>query len=108
MSKKHYTRYNNYAEESYGHIDEMSKPDVDDVLEINDEPITEFKNDVVGTVKCDKLNIRKGPGIENDVICVIDKDTKVEIIDKPNEDWYEIYTVSGIEGFCMKKFIKIV
>lgn len=108
MSKKHYTHYNNYADESYGHIEEEPKPITDGVFETDEEPIAEFKNEIVGMVECDKLNVRKGPGVENDIVCVINKGTKVEITNEPDEDWYEIYTVSGIEGFCMKKFIKIV
>lgn len=45
---------------------------------------------VIGVVTdCLKLNIREKPS----------KDS--------NDDWYAVCTATGIEGFCMKKFVAV-
>lgn len=56
-------------------------------------------------VSTDLLNIRKGPSVNDRVLCVIQKDTTVEIVSEPNPEWYEVITPSG-HGYCMQIFIK--
>lgn len=63
-------------------------------------------------VNCEKLNIREEPSLFADVLCVINKGEEVEIIEEySTDDFYAVIfgknkTVS-VEGFCMKKYIKI-
>jgi len=57
---------------------------------------------------CKKLNVRSLPDISGKVICTIDASEDVVIIDKDGGmDFYKIRTSSGVEGFCMKKYITI-
>lgn len=65
-------------------------------------PVKAGQGVVVGT---DLLNIRKGPSVNDRVLCVIQKDTTVEIVSEPNPEWYEVVTPSG-HGYCMQIFIK--
>lgn len=57
---------------------------------------------------CVKLNIRKRPSSDADILTEIPVGTKVQIFDKEStKDFYHVCTATGIDGFCMKKFIKI-
>lgn len=55
---------------------------------------------------CKRLNVRKKPSINSDVVCVIDDGTKVFVIksDSTNE-WFEVVAANGEKGYCMKKYI---
>lgn len=68
------------------------------------EPVT-----VEGTViGCVKLNIRENPDIEADILCEVKVGSKLIIDpDKSTRDWFSVYTETGIEGFCMKRFVQI-
>lgn len=59
-------------------------------------------------VDCYKLNVRRAPSTNSAVVCEIPRGTVV-IIDesKSKNDWYSVCIESGIEGFCMKKYIAI-
>lgn len=57
-------------------------------------------------VNCDRLNVREAPNIDADVVCVIKALTEVEIDESESTDeFYKIYLSSGLEGYCMRKFI---
>lgn len=62
----------------------------------------------VGKVSnCTKLNVRKDPDINADILFIIDKDTEVVIDNEEStEEWYKVI-VNEQEGFCMKKYISL-
>lgn len=65
-----------------------------------------YKEPRKGFPNCHALNVRKWPSTVASIVCVID-DT-VELVEDDSyedEEWSKIYTVDGIEGYCMKKFI---
>lgn len=77
-------------------------------------PLVEQSEPVVskpvnGTVTgCAKLNVRKEPNAEADVVAVINEGSEVVINRiKSTVDFYAVCTAAGIEGFCMKKFITV-
>ena len=72
---------------------------------VQTEEATPVKADQGVVVGTDFLNIRKGPSVNDRVLCVIQKDTTVEIVSEPNPEWYEVITPSG-HGYCMQIFIK--
>lgn len=91
-------------------MSEEIKKDV--VVEKNDNntekqpKVREPRNGVV--VDCVKLNVRKSPAADATILAEIPVRTKVQIIDKEStKDFYHVCTATGIDGFCMKKFIKI-
>ena len=57
---------------------------------------------------CVRLNVRETPIITAKILSEVDVNSKL-MIDKTEstEEWFKVYTETGIEGFCMKKFITI-
>lgn len=57
---------------------------------------------------CLSLNVRKEPRMSSEIICLLDSLTEVLIDEKGSTDeFYKVTTASGIDGFCMKKYISI-
>lgn len=75
------------------------------VPETQDEP-EDIKIGLVSN--CKKLNVREKPTIESSIVCEIVCRTELIIDEKEStEEFYKIFKASGIEGFCMKKFITV-
>lgn len=74
-------------------------------VEENEEAV----ENIIGVVTdCLKLNIRKEPNKDSDVVVVVTCLDELKIdLDASTDDWYAVCTVAGIEGFCMKKFIAV-
>lgn len=88
------------------------KPILEDSEEIVEEQVVEAEekaNVVFGVVTdCMKLNIRKMPYKDSDVVIVVTCLEELQIdMEKSTDDWYAVCTVSGLEGFCMKKFVAV-
>ena len=70
-------------------------------------------NKVFGVVAgCKMLNIRKLPAADAAIVAIIPADSEVMVDDSameavPKLPFYKICTASGIEGFCMKRYIRI-
>lgn len=61
-----------------------------------------------GVVTAAKLNVRKLPSPNAEVLAVINQNSKVQIdTEASTVDWYKVYTAAGVEGYCMKKFITV-
>lgn len=89
-------------------IDEIDDMIIDDVVdEIEEEE--EEENVLIGYVTdCDRLNVRFDPYSGAGIKCVIEKDTEVMIVEGESTDaFYKVITASGIEGYCMKKYITV-
>ena len=81
---------------------------VDEV--VVEEPIAEIeeKHTTGKVVNCELLNVREQPNVNAEIVCMIKRNTEVEIdVTKSTSDFYKICIASGIEGFCMKKFILV-
>ena len=109
MPNRNYTNYSKPAKK----IPQPEMPlEVNDAVEetkiiapVAPEPKKPVRGVVVG---CFNLNVRTGPRKEFDVICEIPSESEVEIDESESfEDFYKICTASGVEGFCMKKFIEV-
>lgn len=55
---------------------------------------------------CFKLNLRRKPNKNSEVISVLDKGQIVVILDQVN-DFYKV-EIDGLIGFCMKSYIEII
>jgi hypothetical protein len=74
------------------------------------EQTEEFSTEpLIGIVSdCLRLNIRKEPRADAPILCVTNALSEVMITtNKSTDNWYSVCTESGIEGFCMKKYIAI-
>lgn len=108
--------YTNYSKHQTAPVEpETVEPAVEPAVEPETvEPETvepeEESTDPVGIVtKCMKLNVRKEPNTNAEVITTLVLDTCVTIDEAAStEEFYKVYTGAGIEGFCMKKFIALI
>ena len=66
-------------------------------------------NNVIGVVTgCLNLNIYKDASYGADIVAVVSALSELCVdLDNSTDDWYFVCTASGIEGFCMKKFVAI-
>lgn len=136
MSKNNrYHNYQNYSNNKTPNtntavVEEIAEPAIEETIEpvVVEEPVEvvtaaeetveptiEVEEPVVQTVSvygvvngCNLLRVRKAPSTEAEVLCEIDVNSKVEINEvESTADFYKVCTEAGVEGFCMKKFIKI-
>lgn len=100
MSKKNYTKFSKPATK-------IVDANVVEVTEMNTQEMVEEY--LVGVVtNCIKLNIREYPKTNATIVCDVDCLTEVEIDEKAStSDFYKVYLPSGVEGFCMKKYIAL-
>ena len=90
--------------------DFMNEP-VEEVV-IEEEKAEETKPAVytitkAGTVtNTHRLNIRKEPSLDAEIVKVISKGTDVEIVDEPTADgWISVVLSDGTKGYTMKDYI---
>lgn len=89
-----------------------TKSIVEEVKEEIVAPVEEVKVEETNTKKfvvvtTDRLNVRKGPSKDTEVLNIVSKDEKLLINDpKLVKGFYSITTSSGIKGYVMKEFVK--
>ena len=128
MSKKHYTQYSKFSgEEPETEVEEETVeeerpiegqiviPEVESepvfVSPMSEvEPVVEPENRKFGKISnCKKLNIRKLPSRDAEIVSELIEGSEVMIDEKESTAlFYKVCTEHGIEGFCMKDFIKVV
>lgn len=83
----------------------IEEPVVEEAIEKTSE---EIQLEVIGTVEgCELLNVRSKPEASAEVITVIPVNSIVTVSDvDASPDFYKVL-IGDLEGFCMKKFIKI-
>ena len=130
MSNKHYTQYSKFIGEEPMlvndpelEVEEENKEKVEEPIEgqivipevepepVSDpEPSVEPENRKFGKVSnCKKLNIRKLPSRDAEIVSELIEGSEVMIDEKESTAlFYKICTEHGIEGFCMKQFIKVL
>lgn len=58
-------------------------------------------------VGCARLNVRAEASLFADVVCVLNAQSEIEIdVNKSDKDWFYVCTATGIEGYCMRKFVE--
>lgn len=76
---------------------------------VDTEPADEIEPVYGRVVDCSRLNVRKKPTVNAEVLDVVARDTELTLdLIKSNEKWYKVATISGVEGYCMKQYIVIV
>ena len=96
--------------ENINSTEEIVNEFVDETVENSSKETTEedIVLEVLGVVTgCNLLNVRSQPEADSNVITVIPIDSIVTISDiNASQDFYKVL-VGDLEGYCMKKFIKI-
>ena len=118
MSNKHYTQYSKFSGEEPMLVNDPELEVEEAVEEKVEEPIegqivipeVEPENQKFGKVSnCKKLNIRKLPSRDAEIVSELIEGSEVMIDEKESTAlFYKICTEHGIEGYCMKNFIKVV
>lgn len=64
---------------------------------------------MLGIVEVIELNVRETPVKDpKNILGTIKKDEEVEIdMEESTDDFYKVYTAKGLEGFCMKQYIRV-
>lgn len=72
-------------------------------------PAEAVKKTTTGVVtECVRLNIRKTPAPDGEIVAVVDLLTDVVVdLENSTDDFYKISTATGVDGFCMKKYIAL-
>lgn len=94
-------KYDNFAEE----VDTQIETETVEVPEV--EPVVETVETVTGIVEgCARLNVRLAPYPTANAICTIASGAEVTInVSESTDEWFSICTASGVEGYCMKRYI---
>ena len=132
MSNKHYTQYSKFSGEEpmlvnnpEFEVEDTVEEKVDEPIEgqiaipevepivpepVIPEPVVEPENHKFGKVSnCKKLNVRKLPSRDAEIVSELIEGSEVMIDEKESTAlFYKICTEHGIEGYCMKNFIKVV
>ncbi|MEG1523841.1 MAG: SH3 domain-containing protein [Clostridia bacterium] len=91
------------SQECNDEFDDVNAPEITDIANSD--------NDVrIGkVVDCERLNVREQPFADAEIICEIAEATEIMIEENDSTgEFYKICTSSGIEGFCMKRYISIL
>lgn len=122
-----YRNYQNYSSNNYraeekpdevkvedpvsSEIAEDVTEDITEVTEAETETahVIEVVKPKVGIVTgCIKLNVRKAASSTAEILGVIEEGSEVQIDNDFNApDFYKVSAATGMEGFCMKKFITV-
>ena len=94
-------------EEIIAPIEEVKVEEVkEEVKEEVIAPVEETNTKKFVIVTTDRLNVRKGPSKDTEVLNIVSKDEKLLINDpKLVKGFYSITTSSGIKGYVMKEFV---
>lgn len=87
-------------------ITEPIKPIEINLVQETVETVTLPKTVEGVVVDCVKLNVRTEPDINADVVSVLDVMSELKIdASKSNDEWFKVSTATGVEGYCMRKFV---
>ena len=102
--------YMGYDEETKSLADVTEEME-EEIAKVNEseETTKEADSTVVGYVSgCLKLNIREEGYLGANVVCVVPEKTALLIeVAESNDEWYKVYTETGMEGFCMKQYVTL-
>lgn len=85
---------------------------VEPVEPVVEEPVVETPEPttIEGVVSgCAQMYVRSEAFVESEPVGIIKSGTKVQIFEtESTDDFYSVCTETGLEGFCMKKFISVL
>ena len=101
--------YNQMSKKNYDKTESVEQVETLVETPIETEPVEPAKPEPIeGTVNCEKLNVRSDATIDSEPVGIINRDSKVFIYeDESTEEFYKVCTATGLEGYCMKKFISV-
>ena len=109
MSKRDYTQYRNDPRPQL-YTPSAKVEETEPEVTVAELPmVEETKAPVTGiVVDCDRLRMRESPSPYAEVICTIERGSKLTINeDESTASFYKVCAEIGAEGYCMKQFVKI-
>ena len=105
MSKKNYDKVET---EPVASVEQVENPIDETPIETKPvEQLTESEP-IEGTVGCEKLYVRSDATVDSEPVGIVNRDSKVFVYeDESTEEFYKVCTATGLEGYCMKKFISV-
>ena len=122
FKNQNHRNYNQYAnkqepdqakKETIKEVIEPVEETVEEIIEPAEETVeemTEAEEETTeanfGKVNCSKLNVRKGPSINSNPLCIVEYGTRMETSEF-NSEWIKVLTQDGTSGYCMRKFVDL-
>lgn len=105
--KHNYTQYSNKPKATVSEVKMESIPELTPNLVQETVETKTLPAMVEGVVSgCAKLNVRSDASLFADVVCTLDVMSEIMIdVNKSTKDWLYICIATGVEGYCMKKFV---
>jgi hypothetical protein len=114
MSHRNYSKYSEQPKEEVTKQISAEEiiPEVSDdqtTTEIITENVSQEPELVIGIVdNTERLRVRKEDNVDSEILCILEKDSEVNIdLQNSTEFFYKIMTSAGVEGYCMRNFIKL-
>lgn len=92
-----------------GELGPMGVDGIGDMGLVNETVETKTLPDVVigMVVGCAKLNVRAEANLFSDIVCTLNSQSEIEInVNKSTKDWFYICTATGVEGYCLRKYVE--
>lgn len=119
MSNHNYSQYSNNKTNADTDIDLglTVEKTVEEEVEVVTTPEIDLVEETVETVavpetvegvvvNCAKLNVRAEAKPTAEVVAILDATSEIEInLAKSTDEFFSICTATGIEGYCMRKFV---
>lgn len=82
---------------------------IEEVDESQNEVVEENANNKTGKIfGFEKLYVRKDPSVDSEPVGIVTVDDDLAIDEyHSTDDFYKVYTSNGLEGYCVKKFVRI-
>lgn len=110
---RNYSNYSNYSkpqnniQENQTILNSIKEEEKQEDNIENEVKVEQTLSTKYGVVIPNMLYLRSGPSKDDPMISVLEKGQKVEIILKESvNDFYRIH-IQDLDGYCMKKFIKV-
>ena len=110
---RNYSNYSNYSkpqndiQENQTILNSIKEEEKQEDNIENEVKVEQTSSTKYGVVIPNMLYLRSGPSKDDPMISVLEKGQKVEIILKESvNDFYRIH-IQDLDGYCMKKFIKV-
>lgn len=103
----------NDVEETTNEIEETTEEVTDEVTEpeviVPSIENNVENNEVIGKISgFEKLYVRKEASKDSEPVGIVtDKDDLSIDVDRSTDDFYKVITSNGLEGYCVKEFVKI-
>ena len=108
QNRRNYNQYANKPEP-----EQVKEETVEEIIEPAEETVEEVTEAegktteaTFGKVNCSKLNVRKGPSINSNPLCIVEYGTRMETSEF-NSEWIKVSTQDGTSGYCMRKFVDL-